>query len=83
MMDPTVAETAGKANTLGVRGSDVSYGSPSFVADFKKFTAGTNISYGKSGPIAFDTYGDLKYDPTTSYDTAEFNKDGQIVNVDL
>ncbi|KAI8473456.1 MAG: periplasmic binding protein-like I [Monoraphidium minutum] len=123
MMDPTVAATAGKANTVGVRGSDVSYGTPAFVADFKKFTAGKNISYvakaahaydaaealleayrrapepkegpeimaqlanvrfqGKAGPVAFDEYGDLKYDPTTSYDVSEFNAKGEVVSVEV
>lgn len=33
---------------------------------------------GVSGPIAFDDYGDLAYDPRTSYDVAEFKKDGSI-----
>lgn len=44
-MDATIAKLAGPAATLGVRGSDVSYGSPEFVADFKEFTRGKNISY--------------------------------------
>lgn len=45
MMDPTVPQNAGKANTVGVRGTDVAFGTPAFVADFKKYVAGKNISY--------------------------------------
>jgi ABC-type branched-subunit amino acid transport system substrate-binding protein len=117
-MDSSVAAAAGANATLGVRGSDVSFGDEEFQAAFKEFTAGKNVSYvakaahaydaavalmeafrrapepkdgpavlaelgsvkfnGKSGPIAFDEYGDLAYDPVSSYDVAEFDKDGQV-----
>lgn len=33
---------------------------------------------GKSGQIAFDSSGDLKYDPATAYDVGEFQPDGKI-----
>ncbi len=118
VMDAAVAKAAGAANTLGVRGSDVSFGSPEFVAAFKEFTKGKGIPYsskaahaydaalalmdayrraaepkdgpqllaelaatrfqGKSGPVAFDEFGDLKFDPAVSYQTVEFDKAGQL-----
>lgn len=123
MMDPTVAATTGPAVTLGIRGSDVSFGTPEFQAAFKDYVQGKNISYvakaahaydataalldayrraddpkdgpqvaaalanvrfqGKSGPIGFDEYGDLKYDPATSYDVSEFQPDGSVAVVDM
>jgi branched-chain amino acid transport system substrate-binding protein len=118
LMDAQVAKAAGAANALGVRGSDVSFGSPEFVEAFNEFTKGKGIEYnakaahaydaavalmeayrrapqtkegpailaelanvrfqGKSGPIAFDEYGDLKYDPVSSYNVLEFDKAGGL-----
>ena len=116
-MDAAVAKVAGPENAVGVRGSDVSFGSPDFVAAFKEYTKGKGIPYsskaahaydaaqalieayrrapdpktgpqvlaeladvrfaGKSGPIAFDEFGDLKFNPAASYDVVEFDKSGQ------
>lgn len=121
MMDPTVAEAAGKANAVGIRGTDVSFGTPAFVKAFNAHVAGKDINYvakashaydaaqalleayrraaepkggpqilaelpnvkfmGKAGPVAFDEYGDLKYDPATSYDISEFKADGSVAVV--
>jgi branched-chain amino acid transport system substrate-binding protein len=118
MMDASVAKAAGLGAALGVRGSDVSFGSPDFVAAFKDFTAGKGIEYnakaahaydaavalmeawrrspqtkegaailaelgnvrfqGKAGPVAFDEYGDLKYDPASTYNVLEFDKSGEL-----
>jgi branched-chain amino acid transport system substrate-binding protein len=38
-----------------------------------------NVKFqGKSGPIAFDEYGDLAFNPATSYNVLEFDREGQI-----
>lgn len=44
VMDPSVAAIAGDAAT-GVQGTDVSFGSPEFVAAWRRYTARRNISY--------------------------------------
>ena len=115
--DPAMPARAGAAAIAGVQASDVSFGSPEFVAAFKEFTKG-KIPYsskaahaydaawalmeayrraaepkdgpqilaelasvkfqGKSGPIAFDEFGDLKFDPATSYVVTEFDKTGNV-----
>ncbi|KIZ04521.1 hypothetical protein MNEG_3430 [Monoraphidium neglectum] len=123
LMDATVPLRIGAALAKGVRGSDVTFGSPAFVAAFKTYTAGKNISYvpkashaydaaealieayrraeapkdgkailaqladvrfkGVSGPIAFNEFGDLKYDPKGPrlYTVTEFGADGSIAVV--
>jgi ABC-type branched-subunit amino acid transport system substrate-binding protein len=54
MMDPSLAAAAGAAMTAGIKGSDVSFGTPKFVAAFNEFVKGKNISYVAKAAHAFD-----------------------------
>jgi ABC-type branched-subunit amino acid transport system substrate-binding protein len=53
-MDGTVPALIGAAAAAGVRGSEVSPGSPEFQAAFKEFTAGNNVSYVAKAAHAYD-----------------------------
>jgi hypothetical protein len=44
MMDPSVASAAGPALTSGIKGSDVSFGTPKFVATFNEYVKGKSES---------------------------------------